>query len=258
MNPPTSLRLPLPWIGIPLLVVAAAIPALCQDVYPITVNARTTWELPKKKVTSLTEFFALLPEMEIPGVGKRMLMGTVISAEIAENGDGKIQFQFVREEFPMFLPSRASTLLEIPLRGMGNPFVVGQTWSLFFNEEGDLVRLQHDSIMTHYRKRNGGLIEVRVHDGKGHTAEFVPTTVMPPEAEYEDGYFGYLDLFREAGMVAGGDAVGGPGALELESIVLPDAEPTLVDGLAIDNAPWVEIRAGGMSQAIPASQRFAY
>lgn len=229
-----------------------------QDIYPLAIQAKTTWDLPKKKVTSLTEFFSLLPEMEIHGVGKRMLMAKVVSAQVAAKGDATIRFQFVQEEFPMFLPSRAGTVLEIPLRGMGNPFVAGQTWSLFFNKDGELVRLQHDSIMTHYRKRKGGLVEVRVHDGKGHGAQFVPTTVMPPEAEFEDGFFGYIDIFREAGMVAGGDAVGGPGVLELESIVLPDAEPILVNGLEPDTAPWIEIRAGGMGAAIPASQRYAY
>ena len=146
--------------------------------------------------------------------------------------------------------------LSLPLRDLGPPFVPGQSWTICFDGRGEIVQLQIEGTITHYRRRADGLVQVRFRDLEGRGVEILPTTLMAPEGEWEGGFFAYLGLFRKAGLVAGYSAVGGPSSVELESIRLPDLEGRR-DGLLPDPAPWRAIDEG-LRTAIPGHQRFAY
>src|SRR5690606_12077336 len=134
-------------------------------------------------------------------------------------------------------PSRRETRLSLPIAETGNPFVEGQTWTLSFDRKGEVAHLQTEGVVTHYRRRSDGLVEIRFEDEAERRIEAIPTTLLAPEAEWKNGFFSYLSLFRVAGMVAGYDAVGGPGSVELESIDLPALEAGR-DRLRPEAAPW--------------------
>ncbi len=222
------------------------------------VAAVTRWEAPTRKITNLEEFFSTIPETEIqPGSMRRMAFG-VVAAVAPENGDRTVaSFRLEVDPEAPPLPTRREVSLSLPLRDMGQPFAAGQSWTLYFDGAGRIVHLQTEGTLTHYRRRADGFVQIRLQDAGGRVVEVLPTTLMPPEGAVEGGFFSYLGLFREAGLVAGYDAVGGPSSLELESISLPALEARR-DGLLPDPAPWNAIGDGGIGGAIPAGQRFAY
>ena len=223
-----------------------------------TVAETTRWEAPNRKITSLDEFFSTIPETTIGKSWVRRMAFGVVSA-IKSDGDNRTLATFDLEILPDAppVPSRSKVLLSMPLQDMGQPFAVGQAWTLYFDGAGQIVHLQTEGIVTHYRRRKDGFVQVRLRDAEGRFVEVLPTTLMPPEALMEDGFFSYLGLFREAGLVLGYDAVGGPSSLELESISLPSLEGRR-DGLFPDPSPWNGITDGGMGDLIPKAQRFAY
>lgn len=223
-----------------------------------TVVESTRWEAPTRKITNLDEFFSTIPETTMGRSWVRRMAFGVVHA-VKSDGEDRTLATFKLEILPDAppVPSRSKVSLSLPLQDMGQPFVVGQAWTLYFDEGGRIVHLQTEGIVTHYRRRKDGFVQVRLRDGEGRFVEVLPTTLMPPESVMEDGFFSYLGLFREAGLVLGYDAVGGPSSLELESISLPALEGRR-DGLFPDPSPWKGVTDGGMGDLIPKAQRFAY
>src|SRR5690606_21253673 len=131
-----------------------------------------------RKITSLEEFFSTFPEVENAERMRRETVAVVKEEKELGRTRAEVRSELARDDGAVMLASRRETSLSLSIVETGNPFVEGQTWTLSFDRKGEVAHLQTEGVVTHYRRRSDGLVEIRFEDEAGRRIEAIPTTLM--------------------------------------------------------------------------------